>query len=544
MDTLKEEIQLELKAQYKVLERIGQGGMAAVYKIAAHDGTLYALKVLHPHLTESDVMVTRFLKEARNSIQIRSPNCINVIQSGKAGQFPYFIMEYIEGEDLAKVLKNRRFLSPPEAKKIFRQICNGIEAAHEIPLVHRDIKPANILIEKDTQRAVITDFGIARAADGTKLTITGSCMGTPAYMSPEQAEGSKNIDYRSDIYSLGVLLYEICTGGMPFQRDSEISLANARLNEAPIPPRHYQPDLPKKIEAVILQAMAFNPSSRYASATALAQAFEEAVDSPTPSNGVYVTSSGGFDNGKCQDQQKPGIKRNNIILIGVGTAAVALVAVLLTIIILLGNKNHPPQKWPTYTGLASQRPLTEMDLYSLSITELKILRNEVYARYGCESLDSREMIDYFNNRQWYQPNPDYYLGMLSQMEKNNINLIRKFERIKQSEDRGYRQPPTHSSQRRQETIEVPYRRTPVGYYAVQISSPTNPNKAEQMVRNLIANGFDAFVQIYDADDGKRHYRVRVGMFSKKSEAENTKERLIHRGLAGNNAYTTIGKLSD
>ena len=353
MEKLKQDIQAQLCGRYNILERIGQGGMAAVYKIAAHDGTLYALKVLHSHLAADETMVQRFLDEAQNCRRLDNPHCIKVIENGRAGPYPYFTMEYLEGEDLERELKRRGALPLPEVNKLFSQVCEGIGIAHEMGIIHRDIKPANILIERDTRRTVITDFGIARAADGSRLTLTGTCMGTPAYMSPEQVEGKKNLDYRSDIYSLGIVLYEMCTGGLPFTGDSDISLATARLRNEPIRPTQFEKSLPPAVEETILQAISREPSFRFASAEALSTAFKEALSTPTPSGVTRISPAATAPTQDYSTKQEPqaptsplpppkveeGPGKKNLMILGMGAAGVVLIAIIALLAIMILQKD-------------------------------------------------------------------------------------------------------------------------------------------------------------------------------------------------------------
>ncbi len=348
MSSLPDEIKQKLKGHYEVMELLGQGGMAAVYKLKDPDGKVWAIKILHSHLAADESMVERFLDEARNCRRLDNPHCIKVIESDQAGPYPYFIMEYIEGEDLETELKRRGALPLPEINKLISQICEGIGSAHEMGLIHRDIKPANVLIERDTRRAVITDFGIARAADGSRLTLTGTCMGTPAYMSPEQVEGKKNLDYRSDIYSLGVVLYEMCTGGLPFTGESDISLATARLQNEPIRPARFNSEIPPAIETMILQAISSEPGRRYASASALAKGFREALDMPTPSDGipqpaasraggstrVYTPTPQGQSPPPQQPDSSAGSRKNLIIAIAAAGGALIIVLAVLAVIFL------------------------------------------------------------------------------------------------------------------------------------------------------------------------------------------------------------------
>ncbi len=364
------EIKNFFAGKYTVVELLGRGGMASVYKIKSEsDGKHYALKVLHSHLAEKPESVERFLSEARSTQKLKDvPNCIRVFESGKAGQVPYFIMEMIEGWDLDRELTERGALPLPEIKRLFTQICECLSAAHEMGIIHRDIKPANMLIEKDSRRAVVTDFGIARVAYESGVTQPGTVFGTPPYMAPEQVapEPGQTVDYRTDIYALGMMLYQMCTGGLPYSGEG-IALATAYQNPQNfVPPRKLRPDIPPEVERVIVQSLSVNPAHRYATATALARAFKEALDIPTPSGGTEVqppsqktavyngggpeaqppySKTPGYDKGATaapgpQTPVKAGTEsnkssRNMLLLAGIGGAVLILVVVLVLIIVLV-----------------------------------------------------------------------------------------------------------------------------------------------------------------------------------------------------------------
>ena len=193
--------------RYRITEHIGSGGMADVYKAIQESlGRSVALKVLPREYARDEGMVRRFHREARSAGRLSHPNIVTIYEDGLADDVHYFAMEYVEGNDLKNLIAGTGPLPPEQAREISKQVCDALSYAHERGVVHRDIKPANIMITPEG-RVVVTDFGIAKAADSTRLTQTGTSMGTPEYMAPEQISGST--DHHSDLYSLGIVLYEI-----------------------------------------------------------------------------------------------------------------------------------------------------------------------------------------------------------------------------------------------------------------------------------------------------------------------------------------------
>jgi len=355
---LHEELGKHFTGRFKIVKLLGQGGMASVYRIQSekYQNKYFALKVLHSHLTEKQESVERFLAEARSTQKLKGvDNCIQIFESGKIGRVPYFIMEEIEGWDLDQELNNRGALPLPEIKRLFYQICECISAAHEMGIIHRDIKPANVLIEKETRRAVVTDFGIARVAYEAGLTQPGTVFGTPPYMAPEQVapQPGQTVDYRTDIYALGMMLYQMCTGGLPYSGEG-IALATAYQNPQNfVPPRKLRHDIPPEVERVIVQSLSVNPAHRYSTATALARAFKEALDIPTPSGGTEVQPPSPKTyvwNGKSSGPSVPPpsgttengankSSRNLLLLGGIGGALLILGVVLVLIIYFSLDKN-------------------------------------------------------------------------------------------------------------------------------------------------------------------------------------------------------------
>ncbi|RKD24147.1 hypothetical protein BEP19_06990 [Ammoniphilus oxalaticus] len=254
-----------LGGRYEVKQRVGGGGMAVVYK--AHDNLLnrtVALKILRSQFGHDDDFITRFRREAQAAASLSHANVVNVYDVGVEDDIQYIVMEYVEGQTLKELIIDQGALPVEQAVEIAMQICDALEHAHHNHIIHRDIKPHNILMGKNG-RVKVTDFGIARAVSSATITHTGSVIGSVHYFSPEQARGGISGE-KSDIYSLGIVLYEMITGSVPFSGDSPISVALKHLQEEIIAPREINPSLPQSLENVVLRALVKDPLYRYQSA--------------------------------------------------------------------------------------------------------------------------------------------------------------------------------------------------------------------------------------------------------------------------------------
>jgi serine/threonine-protein kinase len=266
---------------YRILERIGRGGMATVYK--AYQPSLernVAVKVIHEMLAaEDEQFQKRFQREAKSVAALRHPNIVQVYDFGTEDDVPYMVMEYLEGTTLKAELKGLaergETMEWEEVNRVFKAVAGAVDYAHSQGMVHRDLKPANVMLTSKGD-VVLTDFGVARIVGGTQYTATGMIAGTPAYMSPEQGKGERG-DARSDIYALGIILYEMLTGQVPFEADTPWAIIVKHISD-PLPlPRELNPALPEKAEQVILKALAKTPDDRYQSAADMVAALNDTM---------------------------------------------------------------------------------------------------------------------------------------------------------------------------------------------------------------------------------------------------------------------------
>jgi len=251
-----------LGGRYEILEEVGMGGMAHVYKARCHLlNRIVAIKMLRNDLEGGEEFIQRFNREAQSAAGLTHPNIVSIYDVGEDNGNHYIVMEYMEGITLKEYIKQKGKLDSHEAAYIASEICSALEAAHDKNIVHRDIKPHNIMITTDN-RVKVTDFGIARASNNATMHVGDSILGSVHYISPEQARGGY-VDCKSDIYSLGIVFYEMLTGRVPFESDSPIAVAMKHLEEKPVPPTELEPDIPKEIEDIVLKAMYKETRNRY-----------------------------------------------------------------------------------------------------------------------------------------------------------------------------------------------------------------------------------------------------------------------------------------
>jgi eukaryotic-like serine/threonine-protein kinase len=261
--------------RYRVISRLGSGGMADVY--AAEDtqlGRKVALKLLYRRFAEDAEFVERFRREASSAAGLQHPNIVQVFDRGEWDGTYYIAMECLEGRNLKQVVRDHGPLEPALAVDLVLQILKAARFAHRRGIVHRDIKPHNVIVD-DEGRAKVTDFGIARAG-ASDMTETGSIMGTAQYLSPEQAQGQP-VDARADLYSIGIVLYELLTGAPPFDAESPVTIALKQVTEDPVPPMQLNPAVSPALDAVVLRALRKQPPERYEDADAFIAALEGAL---------------------------------------------------------------------------------------------------------------------------------------------------------------------------------------------------------------------------------------------------------------------------
>jgi eukaryotic-like serine/threonine-protein kinase len=286
-----------ISGRYQLGDRLGSGGMSTVYK--AVDRVLertVAVKVLAEHLSDDEKFVARFRREALAVARLIHPNIVQVYDTGVDEGRHYIVMEYVEGRSGAQLLQSRGRLGPEAAVEIGVQACAGLEYAHRQGIIHRDVKPGNLMVlggpagrrgapptdaPTDEMTVKLTDFGIARAAEQTRLTQVGSVVGTAAYLAPEQARGEEATP-AADVYALGVVIYQLLTGRLPWEGTTLAELAIRRENERPLPPSSYDPEVPDTLSTAVLRALEGDPARRYTAARELASALRTGLAGAQP----------------------------------------------------------------------------------------------------------------------------------------------------------------------------------------------------------------------------------------------------------------------
>ncbi len=336
--------------RYRLLGRLGSGGMADVW--CAEDSMLnrrVALKFLHPRFAQDEQFVERFRREASSAAGLQHPNVVGVFDRGTVDGTHYIAMEYVEGASLKDLIE--RGLSVGEAVEIVRQVLAGVKYAHDRGIVHRDLKPQNVLVDSEG-RARVTDFGIARAG-ASEITQTGSVLGTAQYLSPEQAQGLP-VTAASDIYSIGVMLYEALTGRVPFDADSPVTVALKQVSERPRPPSELNPAVSRALDGVVMRALAKDPANRFPSAEEFSQALDMAEADPSGAGfgdtASYEAVAAAAGTAPPQPPEEPPERRGFFApgrLALLALLLLALAGVIVYFLLLKGGSSTPQVLVPT-----------------------------------------------------------------------------------------------------------------------------------------------------------------------------------------------------
>ncbi|MBN2433457.1 MAG: protein kinase [Acidobacteria bacterium] len=344
--------------QYRILEKIGQGGMGEVYKaVDVNLDRVVAIKMLSKDLTQDETLIQRFRSEAKTQAQLNHPNICTLYSLLKHQDNLFMVMEFVEGQTFEQLIKSRGPLPFQEIVPLFQQALFGLSRAHRMGIIHRDIKPANVIVNREGVVKVM-DFGIARVVGESRLTRTGLAVGTLFYMPPEQIQG-KEVDYRADIYALGLTIYELLTGTLPFRATTEFEIMQAHVKEIPKPPSKVYPYLPKVFDKVVLRALEKDPARRYQTveefSQALGQAMQEAMRAaPQTTLGQTVATPTAAPLGQtvAQTTMAPvvmpspgwlGLTKKQLLMIGgsvFGVIAIGLI-IILGLVLFSGKKDLP-----------------------------------------------------------------------------------------------------------------------------------------------------------------------------------------------------------
>jgi beta-lactam-binding protein with PASTA domain len=351
--------------RYRLKEKIGSGGMAEVY--LADDLSLsreVAVKVLHAQFAADPAFIQRFRYEAQAAANLNHPNIVNIYDWGNEGDLYYIVMEYVEGRDLKDILRSEGRLIPERAAEIAAEVCAALQFAHRSNLVHRDIKPHNIFITNIGQVKVM-DFGIAREGNGGGITQTGMVMGTPQYISPEQAQGLA-VDGRSDIYSLGVVLYEILTGQVPFDDPNPVTITYKQVREDPMPPSVIDPEIPATLEAIVMKAMSKNPANRFQNAQEMKADLLRFLEG-MPVSATPILPEGAYTGAAAAVPVAAGGRKWPWIV-----AAVVLVLIVVAVILalVLGGGGGKVEV-PNLQGMTEQQAMDTLDGLGLSLGDIE-----------------------------------------------------------------------------------------------------------------------------------------------------------------------------
>lgn len=379
-----------LGGRYELLEKIGGGGMALVYKAKCKLlNRFVAVKLLRPEFTADEEFVKRFRVEAQAAASLSHPNIVSIYDVGQEDDLHYIVMEYVNGITLKEYIVQKGVLEWKEAVNIVIQICSAIEHAHKNHIVHRDIKPHNILLTKDGV-AKVTDFGIARAVTSSTITVAGSTIGSVHYFSPEQARGGFS-DEKSDLYSLGIVLYELVTGKLPFDGESPVAVALKHIQDIPQEPSTIKEDLPQGVNDVIMIAMEKDQKNRYQSATEMLEHLYKVLKKPEVEinldNGDYVYDSptvrmpsiGEKKSLEEKELEKTGDKKmrkrkrkdKTTTVLAILTSVIVIVLIIFMFGYIIWPALAPPDEYVVkdYTGLNYYEVKAELENNDIAVEE-------------------------------------------------------------------------------------------------------------------------------------------------------------------------------
>jgi eukaryotic-like serine/threonine-protein kinase len=348
--------------RYRILRRLGSGGMADVW--LAEDEHLQrevALKVLHKHFGQDREFVARFQREAEAAAALQHPNIVSVYDRGEFDGVDYIAMQYVQGQTLKQLID--RGLTPEQAVPLVRQILEAARAAHRQGIVHRDLKPQNVIVTAEGE-AHVTDFGIARAGV-SEITQTGSVMGTPHYLSPEQAQGFE-VTSVSDLYSIGVILYEALTGRVPFEGESAVAVAMKQVSQTPQRPSSINPQVSPALDAVVMRALAKEPGERFQNADAFIAALEQAMREPGVGSGTAAFAALPpvvAEEGEAEEEEG-----SNRKWLWIGLAVAAVVGVLIGLLLTRDTSTSVPN----VTGKQNEFAISQLERQGFKAEEKKV----------------------------------------------------------------------------------------------------------------------------------------------------------------------------
>jgi serine/threonine-protein kinase len=354
--------------RYRVLRRIGSGGMADVWLAEdAHLQRQVALKVLHSRYLQDQDFIARFQREAEAAAGLQHPNIVAVFDRGQDDGVNYIAMRYVEGPTLKELIE--RGLTPEQAVALVRQVLEGARFAHRNGIVHRDLKPQNVIVD-DEGKAVVTDFGIARAGV-SEITQTGSVMGTPQYLSPEQAQGFE-VTGVSDLYSIGVILYEALTGRVPFEGESAVAVAMKQVAETPQRPSSINPRVSPALDAVVMRALEKEPGSRFQSADAFIAALDQAMREPGAGTGTAAFAAAPPVVAVPEEVPPEEDRRRNSWLWALLIAAIAI-GLLVGLLLTRDTKTDVPN----VTGKQLEFAIAQLERKGFEVGEEKFVERQV-----------------------------------------------------------------------------------------------------------------------------------------------------------------------